>query len=123
MVLYQGSSWWSITDAFAEYVLSKKKWIKSQFSIRTFAADEFAVQTIIMNSPFKESRYRPEEGINSNLRLLDFNRGNQYGSPYVWRFSDRDEIKNSPNLIGRKFDETIDKGIVDFVLNKIKHKE
>ena len=41
MRLYHGSSWWSVSDEFAEYLLGKFEWIKVQFAMMTFAADEF----------------------------------------------------------------------------------
>lgn len=118
--LYHGSSWWSISDDFAEYLLSNSKWIETQFGKRTFAADEFAPQTVIMKSPFKDSIYESNENIDGSLRLIDWQRGNGYGSPHIWKMDDKQEIMNSGNLIGRKFDENMDKDIVDFVLNKIK---
>ena len=117
--LYHGSSWWSITDEFATYVLERTNWIEEQFREKTFAADEFVFQVLIMNSTLRETRYLPTNGRSPNLRLLDFERGNQYGSPYIWHIYDKTEIQNSKNLIGRKFDETVDGEIVDFVIEKI----
>lgn len=117
--LYHGSSWWSITDEFAAYVLERINWIEEQFRKKTFSADEFVFQVLIMNSTLKETRYLPTDGRSPNLRLLDFERGNQYGSPYIWHICDKTEIQNSKNLIGRKFDEAVDGEIVDFLIEKI----
>ena len=35
MRLYHGSSWWSVSDEFAEYLLGKFEWIKVQFAMMT----------------------------------------------------------------------------------------
>ncbi len=40
-------------DEFAEYLLGKFEWIKVQFAMMTFDADEFVPQTVIMNSDNK----------------------------------------------------------------------
>lgn len=119
MRLYHGSSWWSVSDEFAEYLLGKFEWIKVQFAMMTFAADEFVPQTVIMNSPFKNSIYVPTDDMDASLRLIDWKRGNGYGSPHIWRMEDKCKVTDSNNLIGRKFDEVVDKDIVDYILNKI----
>lgn len=121
MKLHHGSSWWSLSDEFAEYFLSKFDWIENQFGKRTFAADEFIPQTIIMNSPFKESIYIPNDSMDRSLRLIDWKRGNGYGSPHIWRIDDKEEVLASKNLIGRKFDENVDNEIIDCVINKIQN--
>ena len=85
----------------------------------TFAADEFAIQTLIMNSDFRKSLYEPENNLSANLRLLDFSRGNGYGSPHVYTIDDLPEIQDTRNLIGRKFDENYDGKIVKHILKSL----
>lgn len=63
--------------------------------------------------------YIKPSGIEQNLRLIDFQRGNGYGSPHVWTINDINEILNTNNLFGRKFDSEIDAEIVEEILNKI----
>ena len=77
--LYYGSSWWSISDEFAKYYLEEAKKFIDIFSDKTFAIDEICPQTIIENSHYKDSMYIKPSGIEQNLRLIDFQRGNGYG--------------------------------------------
>ena len=51
--------------------------------------------------------------------MIDFQRENGYGSPHVWTIYDINEIMNTNNLFGRKFDSEIDAEIVKEILNKI----
>ena len=118
--LYRGSTWWSITNEFAEYYLSKADWAKKQFGKATFAADEFVPHTVIMNSPFRDSCYEPTHGIHKNLRLFDFEHGNGYRSPKVWQMADKEILVSSKDLFARKFDQNIDNEIIEFLLNRIR---
>lgn len=118
--LYCGSSWWSITHDFAEYYLSKSEWAEKQFGRATFAADEFVPHTVLMNSKFRDSCYDPPNGIHKNLRLLDFDGGNGYGSPKVWTMDDKEILVSSKDLFARKFEKNIDNEIIEFILDKIK---
>ena len=93
--------------------------LKRIFSDKTFAIDEVCPQTIIENSYYKDSIYINPSGMEQNLRLIDFQRGNGYGSPHVWTINDINEIMNTNNLFGRKFDSEIDAEIVKEILNKI----
>ncbi|PDX85694.1 hypothetical protein CHR60_11645 [Faecalibacterium prausnitzii] len=117
--LYTGSSWWSISHEFAESYLKNSDVIYKQYHYMTFAADEFAIQTLIMNSDFRKSLYEPENNLSANLRLLDFSRGNGYGSPHVYTIDDLPEIQDTRNLIGRKFDENCDGKIVKHILKSL----
>ena len=118
--LYCGSSWWSITHEFAEYYLSKADWAERQFGRATFAADEFVPHTVIMNSKFCDSCYEPPQGIHKNLRLLDFDGGNGYGSPKVWTMDDKEILVSSKDLFARKFEQNIDNEIIEFLLDRIR---
>ena len=94
---YKGTNWFSITDAFARYVVSQKKWIKKVFKL-SLCADELFLQTLIMNSDFKNSIHERDPEVGVLFRLIDWKRG----SPYAFRFEDLEEIKNSKRLFVRK---------------------
>lgn len=118
--LYMGSTWWSITDEFAQYLLSCESWLKNQFGRYTFAADEFAIQTVIMNSSYKDTVFRTDdERLSMNLREIDFDRGNGFGSPHIWTIDDTSILASTKNLYARKFDERIDSDIIGFVIKQI----
>lgn len=106
----KGANWFSITDNFAGYILSKEKWIKKVFKL-TRCADEIFVQTLAWNSIFRENLYNKDFNNNylSCMRYIDWNRGN----PYIWRNKDYDELINSEYLFARKFDYNKDKEIIN----------
>lgn len=113
----KGCNWFSITGDFAEYIVANmNKWEK--IFKYSYCADEVFVQTILLNSPFKDNLYMPN--CNNDLiacaRLIDWHRGN----PYVFRKEDFYLIKSSSAMFARKFDMNIDSDIVDMVLENNK---
>lgn len=108
-ICYQkGCNWISITNAFAEYVLTKKEWIEKNFKY-TLACDEVFIQTLLINSPFNNNIYKSHNNkIPSNLRYIDWERG----KPYIWRDRDYVELINSKCLFARKFNCEIDEKII-----------
>ena len=88
----------SITDDLCDYLLQNKSNILKTFKY-TLAPDEYAIQAFILNSEFNKRSYLPDEPENSDMRLIDWNRG----TPYVWQMSDFDELINSEKFFARKF--------------------
>ena len=116
--LYFGSALYSITPAFAKYILSLEKKIYKRFKY-TACSDETFLQSIIMNSLFKD-RVAPQEL--GNLRLIDFSRPrNNPSSPYTWKVEDLAYILSQPKSIcfARKFDEKVDFEIVKAIEARI----
>lgn len=107
-----GANWFSITHDFAEYVLGKKTWISKTFK-NTRCGDELFIQTIVVNSPFREqlTEIAFDDDYMSSLRFVDWKRG----KPYVFRMKDYNELVNSPFLFARKFDLETDANIVDAI--------
>ncbi len=110
--VYFGSQWFSITHDFAKYVVEQENQIKKIFGNHTRATDELFLQTVVMNSKFKD------EIAWTNLRYIDWNRGR----PYVWHKKDLDELLKSCCLFARKFDENVDSVIIDEIYQKINEK-
>lgn len=57
VIFQKGDQWFSIGDEFARFVLAKHSWIEDTFDT-SLCADEVFMQTLLWNSPFKESAYR-----------------------------------------------------------------
>lgn len=113
----KGCNWFSITGDFARYIVENmNRW--EQIFKYSYCADEVFVQTILVNSPFKDHLYMPDCNDNhlACARLIDWERGN----PYVFRKEDFALIKSSPAMFARKFNLTVDGDIVDMVLHSIK---
>ena len=117
IVFMKGGAWFSISDEFARYCVSKTKWVKDAFQ-ETYCGDEMVMQTLLYNSPFRARLYRPKQGEKSSMRLTDWTRG----KPYTFRSADFDELTASKLLFARKFDIDLDREIVekltDYVIKK-----
>lgn len=119
--IYKGAPWWSVTYDCAKFIIDNKAWMKERFSYMTFGADELAVQTLIMNSEYKNSLFYPENKKNNNMnvRLIDWKRGR----PYTWQLKDFEELLRTEHLYARKFDERFDKAIIDKIYNYLEDME
>lgn len=109
----KGPQWFSITNDFAKYVIQQESWIKKVFS-NTLCCDEVFLQTIAINSPFKDKIYQKEilkDSEKSVMRLIDWKRG----GPYIFLNEDYQELIVSKMLFARKFD--CDKDVI--IIRKI----
>lgn len=104
-----GWQWFSITNEFCEYILSKREYIKDTFC-HTLCPDEIVFQTLAYNSDYKENLASFGDLLNGSMRYIDWNRG----KPYTWGQSEDDYrlLIDSPYLFARKFDENINFEIV-----------
>jgi hypothetical protein len=103
------STFWTLTPDCALYVLN---YIKSQpklnrFLKYTWGSDEFVFQTVIMNSPYKDSV------INNNYRYIDWSGGGSH--PKLLVTEDYEKIIATDNIIGRKFNIDVDENILDLI--------
>lgn len=108
MQLYGGnkSCWFTISKEAAIYILSYFKMNPGlkQFLKFTWAADEFILPTILMNSPLKH-KIIPE-----NYRYMQWKYGEAH--PKILNIDDYENIINSGMLFARKFDDEIDDKII-----------
>ena len=106
----KGDQWFSITNDFAKYIIENEKKYKKIFK-NTYCSDELFIQTILINSKYINDLYSNEYNNPkvSTKRFIDWNRG----TPYVWEKDDFNELISSEALYARKFDENIDKEIID----------
>ena len=113
--LKYGSQWFSISQEFVQYLLENRKRIQEIFN-NTLCPDEFVIQTMLYNSDFKTRIYQglPEiDERSANLREIDWDRSKDATHPYTWRQKDLLSLKESELLFARKFDENVDKTIID----------
>ncbi|GEN95254.1 beta-1,6-N-acetylglucosaminyltransferase [Pediococcus ethanolidurans] len=110
----KGSNWFSITEDFANFIFQKKEFIKMLFKTGQ-AVDEMFVQTLLINSKFKKNCADPKCG---NLRYIVWGKKN---SPKILKSQeDYISIEASNKLFARKFDEKVNKVIINKVLSKAK---
>ena len=111
-----GANWFSITDEFANYVVNKEKWVSDTF-VNTLCCDEVFLQTLLVNSPYKENTYRHGENATwqeANQRMVDWGRGR----PYIFRKNDYEELVQYSYCFARKFDWQVDKDIIKMLYEK-----
>jgi hypothetical protein len=109
---YGSSQWLTLTPESINYVL---KFLKEnpkalRFFKWTWAIDEIIFQTILLNSPFKESI------VNDNKRYIKFE--NNELNPKVLKISDADTLLQSGKFFARKFSLQQDSQILD-LLDKV----
>lgn len=119
IVFCKGSQWGSFTDEFVDYLLSKttQSFIGKNFKYG-ICVDELYKQTILFNSSFKKTIHINNVGKISNVRKIDWKRGN----PYTFQLSDFDDLSNdSQNYFARKFsyrsNPELTKKMVSYVKN------
>lgn len=111
--LFGGSTYWSLNRSALGYVFEYMK-TNPSFLKRfkyTFCSEEIFFQTILMNSPIKNSI------INNNLRFIVWeNRNGNF--PANLDMSDYSDISKSDALFARKFEFPVSSGL----LNKLQYK-
>ena len=116
---YHGSSYFSITHGFAEYILTHQPWVKRTFH-HTLACDEVYVQTLLMKSPFRGRLPDPDSVKVANLRHIDWKR-REKNSPRTFRMVDYDALKEASQdcLFARKFRTAVDREITDTIVRRL----
>lgn len=119
-----GSQWFSITDTLARYVVEKEEWLEKVFG-RTSTCDEIFLPTLVWNSDFKNYLFHPtpvksQKEVNlSNMRFIDWTRGESIRHPWTFRSDDMKLLESIPHFWARKFDENVDSEIIDKIYNKL----
>lgn len=117
-----GAQWFSITHKFAQYVVDNEPWLESVFK-HTSTCDEIFLPTLLKRSPFYANLYEPhivasQKEVNmSNVRFIDWTRGESIRHPWTFVEADFELLKSVPHLFARKFDTARDSKIVE-LLNK-----
>lgn len=115
----KGANWFSITHELATHVIEQEQWIHKTFQY-SLSGDELFLQTIILNSEFREKLSRPKHlEENLNMRLIDWSRG----KPYIWRKEDLPILINSHMFFARKIDPSIDHEIIALVSGNMIEKQ
>lgn len=110
-----GANWFSLTDAAVKLVLQHEDFIKKHF-VHTRCADELFVQTVMLTfGKVKPKAYDDFFDADSIYRFIDWKRGN----PYVFQSCDFYELMESPYLFARKFDERVDREIIDQIFTAL----
>ncbi len=118
------SQWFSITDGLARYVVSQEEWLEKVFR-HTSTCDEIFLATVVWKSDYRDKLYVSEAVEanalnNSNLRFIDWTRGESIRHPWTFRAYDFDLLMGVPHFWARKFDENVDGEIIDRICAALK---
>ena len=107
---YGGDTWFCLAKKHVDYILEflDDKPDLCAFFKHAFAPDEMFFQTIIMNSPLKDTL------VNDNLRYIDWSRKGA-SSPAILTVDNADNLLNSAKFFARKFDIEMDEEILDLI--------
>ncbi|RCH54571.1 glycosyl transferase [Mucilaginibacter hurinus] len=103
------STFWSLSPDCAMYVVDyvdKNRKLQKFFKY-SWGNDEFIMQTIIMNSHYKDA------AVNNNYRYVDWSEGG--ARPKFLTVADYDKLAASNCLFARKFSVDVDEQILDMI--------
>lgn len=106
----KGYQWFSITEDFAQYILSLEKEIEEDFEY-TYIPDETVIPTVLLNSPFLKDQAAPDKckSPEQTMRYIDWKRG----GPYTFRIGDLEELRSCGCMFARKFSPLVDNEIIE----------
>lgn len=124
-VLSYGSSWFSITNEFANYIIDNIDFIKTVFSKYTYIPEESMFQTLLLSSKYRHTLFDPKEyvlenNLNQNMRLIFWT---GHVSPETITINHLRYIKESSLLFARKFDVVKDSEIIEKVVKMVKQQD
>ncbi|MCM3600538.1 beta-1,6-N-acetylglucosaminyltransferase [Robertmurraya korlensis] len=113
---YKGSQWFTIPHDVASYIiefLEGNEWYYHYFK-NTLVPDESFFHTLIMNSPYNQNV------INNNLYVLKWGETlSDRNSPQDLSIEDIPMLESSEQFFARKFDETKDPLVVQYITGKV----
>lgn len=111
MKLFFGANWFSLPEDAVKFVLNNQNQINSLFK-RGRNVDELFVQTILANNDgFREKMV-------GSRRFTDWSAGGDH--PKTLTMADFDCLSESSAFFARKFDDRVDKEVIDRVVCKVK---
>lgn len=110
--LQDGDQWFTVTDAFARYLLENERLALKMFR-QVNCCDEMLVPTFAYNSRFRDRLHLVSPGVACGMREIDWSRG----GPYVWRPDDADQLLRSKAFFARKFSSE-DESLVALLVKK-----
>lgn len=116
------SQWFSISDALARYIVSRRHFLEEVFK-HTTMIDEIFLPTLVWDSPFRDKIFKgpgsTEEYPVSGTRFIDWSRGPSIRHPWTFTKDDFELLKNSKAFFARKFDIRTDAEIIEKVANEL----
>ena len=122
-VIWNGWNWFSIPGDFAAYVVEKESLLRYTFD-DTLAADEVFLQSLAMNSHFKDRMYGfngRDDAQDASKRMIRWNP--KHWTPLVFTIDGYDDIVANKNcFFARKFYANVDMEIVRKIETTLKER-
>jgi len=112
--LYGGSNWFMLSGDAIHYICHFIETHPDFLKMFKYSrcADEIFVQTILLNSSFKN------KVVSKNYRFIDWSSGPEY--PRIFRYSDEAALKQNVDcFFARKFDEEVDNVIIKKIIENL----
>lgn len=104
MVCKKGCAYWSITEAFAKYVVSKEKLVHEML-VDSISGDEIFVQTLLYNSSFQDNARDLNDEYNGCMREFAWEHITKSNDPWHnFHLSDLNYLLNSDKWFALKFE-------------------
>jgi hypothetical protein len=118
VVFQKGGVWFSITHELARYIASTMPQYRAYYK-HSSCADEIWLQTLVANSPFMERRAFMgwDDELSATMRFVDWTGGG--ASPRTLTSADYDQLMDSGMLFARKFDDSLDEGIIQKISARV----
>jgi len=116
IIVAKSANWFSMPGECVRFVVSKEKFIKKMTN-HTVCGDEFFVATVLRNSHYWSNVYKYED-VRGHMRYIDWENGSG-NSPKILVVDDFDKLVQSGMFWARKFDENVDKEIINKVFTHV----
>lgn len=104
MVCKKGCAYWSITEAFAKYVVSKESMVHEMLA-NSISGDEIFVQTLLYNSKFNSKIKDFDDEYNGCMREIAWEHITKCNDPWHnFHLSDLEYLLNSDKWFALKFE-------------------
>lgn len=118
LTIRRGWNWVSLPSCAVELLIAKRSFIRkiTRFSV---CADEMYKQIVLLNANREDIQICENR---SSMRLVDWKRG-AGNHPHIFTAEDFEMLCQSSMLFARKFDEKVDKQIIDMIFYHILKKQ
>lgn len=118
LIIRRGWNWVSLPGCAVELLVAKRSFIRkiTRFSV---CADEMYKQIVFLNANREDIQICEDR---SSMRLVDWKRG-AGNHPHIFTVEDFEMLCQSSMLFARKFDEKVDKQIIDMIFCHIMKKQ
>jgi hypothetical protein len=117
ITFYYSFLWASLPFEVVKYIIDRFDADPNLFNLYkgSFVAEESFLATLVMDSKYREWLHWEENGVSSSLTCTV---GEADNHPLVIKMKDIKKVEDSGLFFARKFDERVDKEVIEYFYNK-----